>query len=197
MPKPISKPSLYIIAGPNGAGKTTFARTFLPLFADCLHFVNADLIADGLSPFAPEQVTLRAGRLMLEEIHRLGAKKHSFSFETTLSGRSYLPMLRGLRQTGYAIHLFFLWVEDVKLALARIAGRVAYGGHNVPEPVVRRRFDRGLLNLVQLYRPVLDSWAVFDNSIEMPRLIVSEEGGVLCIHNSGLFAKLSKVVSIE
>jgi predicted ABC-type ATPase len=177
VPKPISKPSLYIIAGPNGAGKTTFARTFLPLFADCLHFVNADL--------------------MLEEIHRLGAKKHSFSFETTLSGRSYLPMLRGLRQTGYAIHLFFLWVEDVKLALARIAGRVAYGGHNVPEPVVRRRFDRGLLNLVQLYRPVLDSWAVFDNSIEMPRLIVSEEGGVLCIHNSGLFAKLSKVVSIE
>ena len=197
MPKPISKPSLYIIAGPNGAGKTTFARTFLPLFADCPRFVNADLIAAGLSPFAPERVALRAGRLMLEEIRRLGAEKHSFSFETTLSGRGYLSMLRGLRQTGYSIHLFFLWVEDVKLALARIAGRVEKGGHNVPEPVVRRRFDRGLLNLVQLYRPMLDSWAVFDNSTEMPRLIVSEECGVLCIHNSGLFAKLSKVVSIE
>ena len=194
---PISKPSLYIIAGPNGAGKTTFAQTFLPLFANCPHFVNADLIAAGLSPFAPERVALRAGRLMLEEIHRLGAEKHSFSFETTLSGRGYFPMLRELRQTGYSIHLFFLWVEDVRLALARIAGRVEKGGHNVPEPVVRRRFDRGLINLVQLYRPMLDSWAVFDNSTEMPRLIVSEEGGVLCIHNSGLLARLLKVVSIE
>ena len=133
---------------------------------------------------------------MLEEIHRLGEEKLSFSFETTLSGRSHFPMLRGLRQNGYSIHLFFLWVEDVKLALARIAGRVEHGGHNVPEPIVRRRFDRGLLNLVRLYRPVLDSWAVLDNSTEMPRLIVSEQGGVLSVHNPGLFAKLTKVVSI-
>lgn len=180
MSKPISKPSLYVRAGPNGAGKTTFAQTFLPQFVDCLHFVNADLIAGGLSPFAPEQVALRAGRLMLEEINRLG-----------------VPLLRGLRQAGYTIYLFFLRVEDVKLALARIASRVEHGGHNVPGAVVRRRYDRGLVNLAQLYRPLLDSWAVFDNSTEMPRLIVSEEGGVLSIHNSGLFAKLVKVVPIK
>jgi predicted ABC-type ATPase len=97
---------VYIIAGPNGAGKTTFAREFLPNYADCKNFINADLIAQGVSPFSPEAAAFRAGRLMLEEIDLYAKRGESFGFETTLSGRSYLSLIRGLKRRGYEVHFF-------------------------------------------------------------------------------------------
>jgi predicted ABC-type ATPase len=141
----------YIVAGPNGAGKTTFAREFLPYYANCRNFVNADLIAQGISPLAPEAAAIHAGRLMLAQIARFAQKGSDFGFETTLAGRGYLSLLRRLKKSGYKVHLFYLWVPDVELLLSRIAGRVEQGGHQVPESDVRRRFLRSASNLFQEY----------------------------------------------
>jgi len=180
-------PNLYIIAGPNGAGKTTFAREFLPHYADCYEFVNADLIAGGLSPFQPDRVAIQAGKLMLEQIYSLGKRGVDFGFETTLSGKTYAHLLRELKKCGYVIHLFFLWVSDVDLALKRIADRVKNGGHNLPENVVRRRFKKGLQNLFRIYRPLLDTWVLLDNSTDTPNLIALEELSKLTILNTILY----------
>ena len=121
--------------------KPTFAREFLPNYANCKNFVNADLIAQAMAPFSPESAALRAGRMMLREIRTLAKKRVSFAFETTLSGRGYMVWLRELREKGYEIHVFFLWVKTVDLALSRVHERVSRGGHDVPEMVIRRRFD--------------------------------------------------------
>ena len=187
-----ARPHLYIIAGPNGAGKTTFARQFLPRYADCREFVNADLIASGLSPFAPETAAFRAGRLMLEQIRTLGQRGVDFGFETTLAGTTYLPLLRRLKAKGYAIHLFFLWIPTSEMALARVADRVRQGGHDVPAAVVRRRFGRALRNFLKKYRPLLDSWILFDNSTETPQVIATEEAGKIRVVNERLFATLTQ-----
>jgi len=151
-------PDLYVIAGPNGAGKTTFAREFLPNYADCKNFINADLIAQGVSPFSPEAAAFRAGRLMLQEIKLYLRRGEDFGFETTLSGRSYLSLIRRLKKRGYRVHIFFLWVPTADLALTRVRRRVMEGGHDVPEAVVRRRFDRSIRNFLVHYRPLGDSW---------------------------------------
>jgi len=188
----VSQPKLYIIAGPNGAGKTTFAREFLPHYADCKQFVNADFIAGGLAPFSPETAALRAGRLLLEQIRLLADKRSDFGFETTLSGVTYVSLLRRLKAEGYAIHVFFLWLPDVKIALARIADRVRRGGHDIPEEVVRRRFHKGLQNLFRLYRTLLDSWTIFDNSGVLPHPIAREEVGELRVFDEDLFTKISE-----
>ena len=164
-------PNLYIIAGPNGAGKTTFAGKFLPQFADCREFVNADVIAQQLSPGAPEASALRAGRLLLERIRVLAKQQQDFSFETTLSGTSYVAFLRDLKAQGYVISLYFLWIPTVEMALQRIADRVQRGGHNIPAPVVRRRFARGLTNLLTVYQSLCDRWIFFDNAGEIPRIV--------------------------
>lgn len=166
---------IIIIAGPNGAGKSTFAREFLPNEAGCPVFVNADLIAAGLSPFAPEKAALRAGRLMLEEIQRHVATRESFAFETTLSGRGYAHLIPEWQQVGYAVHLVFLRLPDVELAIQRVAVRVAQGGHDIPPETIRRRFIKGWQNFAGLYRPLVDSWQVFDNSGE--DAVLMEEGG--------------------
>jgi predicted ABC-type ATPase len=186
------RPTLYIIAGPNGAGKTTFAREFLPHFADCHEFVNADLIAGGLSPFQPERAALQAGKLMLEQIHVLSKRRANFGFETTLSGKTHVHLLRDLKKRGYRIHLFFLWIADVDLALKRIADRVKNGGHTIPENVVRRRFKKGLQNLFSIYHPLLDTWVLFDNSTDTPELIVSDEFGKLTIFDAMLYSSITK-----
>ena len=186
-----NNPKLYIISGPNGAGKTTFAKEFLPDYVDCLEFVNADLIASGLSPFSPERAAIRAGRLMLERIHLLANRGTNFGFETTLSGKGYLRLLRGLKDRGYRISLFFLWVNDIEIALARIADRVRRGGHNVPEEIVRRRFHRGLTNFFRLYRPLVDFWAIIDNSTSVPNMVAFEKNGILKIVDKYLFSVLS------
>lgn len=166
---------IVIIAGPNGAGKTTFAREFLPNEAGCPVFVNADLIAAGIAPFQPEAVALRAGRLMLEEIASHAAQGHSFAFETTLSGRTYVRMIDAWRGSGYRVKLIFLALATPEEALARVAMRVSQGGHSVPPDTIRRRFDAGLRNFRDVYRHRVDYWQWIDNSGETPRLL-DEEG---------------------
>jgi predicted ABC-type ATPase len=182
------KPNLYIIAGPNGAGKTTFAREFLPHYVDCMEFVNADLIAYGLSPFSPERAAIRAGKLVLEQIHALGRKGLDFGFESTLSGKTQVRLLREFKATGYNIHMFYLWVRSVDLALERIADRVKKGGHSVPEETVRRRFGKSLSNFIHLYRSLTDSWHLFDNSSDKPVRVALYEGK-LKIFDAGLYAQ--------
>ncbi|MBI3320965.1 MAG: zeta toxin family protein [Candidatus Omnitrophica bacterium] len=187
-------PSLYVIAGPNGAGKTTFAKEFLPHDAKCENFVNADLIAQGLSPFSPAAAGIKAGRLLLKQIREFAKRRVDFAFETTLAGKTYVPFFRRLKQRGYAIHLFFLWIPSVELAVARIKSRVAEGGHDVPIPDVRRRFGRSVQNFFNVYRPLLDSWTLFDNSTTRPSLIAEEKGGKLAIVDAELFAEIHKTV---
>jgi predicted ABC-type ATPase len=184
------RPNVYIIAGPNGAGKTTFARKFLPSYAHCTNFVNADLIAEGVSPLLPEAVAFRAGRLMLSEIELRARRGEDFGFETTLSGRTQLNVIHDLKQRGYAVHLFFLWVPTVRLALSRIRGRVLTGGHDVPEPTVRRRFERSISNFFQPYRDLADSWTLFDNSGDWPEIIALEEEGRVRIIQNDLYGRL-------
>lgn len=186
------EPNLYVIAGPNGAGKTTFARKFLPDYVKCLEFINADLIAGGLSPFVPERAAIRAGRIMMEQIQSLSAQRRDFGFETTLSGKTYAELFRDLRRKGYRTHLFFLWLASADLAIERITERVRQGGHYIPDPVVRRRFDKGLFNFLHLYQPLFDSWTIFDNSKDTPKLIAFKESGELYIIDSEVFGKLSK-----
>jgi len=162
---------IIIIAGPNGAGKTTFARSFLPEEAQCPRFINADLIAAGLSPFAPETASLKAGRLMLEEIADCVRKGESFAFETTLSGLSYLARIRQWREQGYHVSLFFLSLPDAETAIARVAERVRQGGHDIPEAVIRRRFAAGLRHFEDAYKSEVDTWAKYNNVGEIPELL--------------------------
>jgi predicted ABC-type ATPase len=173
--------ALYVIAGPNGAGKTTFAREFLPYYAECKNFINADLIALGVSPFSPDAVAFRAGRMMLEEISYYVERGDDFGFETTLSGRGYLRLIRQVKEEGYEVHFFFLTLPDVDLALKRVEARVLGGGHNVPEQVICRRFDRSLHNFLTLYRQLGDSWTLFDNSGAIPTVTAFEVDGDLRI----------------
>lgn len=155
---------IIIIAGPNGAGKTTFARAFLPQEAGVPRFINADLIAAGLAPFAPESAAIQAGRLMLAEIDRSASKGESFAFETTLAGLSWLRHIRRWKAKGYRISLYFLRLPDAETAIARVAERVRQGGHDIPEDTIRRRFDAGWHNFSQHYRHVVDDWTVYDTS---------------------------------
>ncbi len=162
---------IIIIAGPNGAGKTTFAKEFLPNEAACPVFINADLIAAGLAPFEPERAAFKAGRLMLSEIREYALKGDSFAFETTLSGRVYTRLIPGWQREGYQVKLFFLRLDSPELAIARVRQRVRAGGHHIPSHVVYRRFQAGLRNLEHLYKPLVDEWAVYDNSGVTPKLL--------------------------
>jgi len=186
------RPHLYVIAGPNGAGKTTFARKFLPQYVECLEFVNADLIATGLSPFVPGRAALHAGRLMLEQIHFLAERGLDFGFETTLSGKTYVKLLQEMKKGGYLTHIFFLWISNVKLVLERIQLRVQNGGHHIPEAIVRRRFGRSLPNFLRFYKPLADSRTIFDNSGDVPKMIAFEESGKIEILDPDLFGTLDK-----
>ncbi len=167
----MTQPKIIIIAGPNGAGKTTFAREFLPQEAGCPVFVNADLIAAGLSPFAPERVAIQAGRLMLEAIAQHVARRESFAFESTLSGRAYARQIPQWRQFGYRVELFFLSLTSADMAVQRVAERVRQGGHDIPEAMIRRRFDAGRRLFLDLYQPLVNQWALYDNSGDTPLLM--------------------------
>jgi len=168
---------VVIIAGPNGAGKTTFAREFLPNEAGLPIFINADLIAAGLSPFDPDAAAIRAGRMMLEEIDRYAAEGRSFAFETTLAGHTYLRRIDEWRANGYVIELIFLSLTTPEEAIARVAMRVEQGGHSIPPDVIRRRFVAGLRNFRELYRHRVDDWQWYDNSGGRPVLLEAGPNG--------------------
>jgi len=171
----VTEQRIIIIAGPNGAGKTTFAREFLPQEAHCPDFINADLIAAGLSPFNPETAALHAGRLMLEEMASRLADGRSFAFETTLSGVTYARRISQWKRLGYHIKLIFLSLATVDMAVARVSARVAQGGHGVPEAVIRRRFEAGLRNLDRVYKPLVNTWVHYDNSGPLPRRVKGKD----------------------
>lgn len=184
--------NVYIIAGPNGAGKTTFAVKFLPRYAKCSNFINADLIALGLSPFSPRTAAIKAGKLVLEQIHQFADKGVDFAFETTLAGKLYVNLFRLLKAKGYKIHLFFLWVPGVDLAVLRIKNRVAQGGHDVPVEDVIRRFTRSVANFFKLYQPLIDTWMLFDNTGPNPVLIAQRKNGKIVVINEDVYASIVK-----
>ena len=190
-------PDLFIIAGPNGAGKTTYARRFLNEELRIGEFVNADLIAAGLSPFAPDKAAFEAGRLMLKRLRDLAARREDFSFETTLSGRAYAPLLREMRAAGYHIWLDFLWIPSLDLTRDRVRQRVAKGGHDIPDEVQQRRFHLGVRNLAELYRPLVHRWRLYENTKEKPHLVAQEEDGVFSIVDAPLLARIEQAASVH
>jgi predicted ABC-type ATPase len=158
------RPVVVVIGGPNGAGKTTCASLLLPEALELRQFVNADVIAAGLSAFAPETVAMQAGRIMLQRLEQLASERDSFAFETTLTSRTFVPCLRQLQKEGYVVQVACIWLRSPDLAVQRVEERVLRGGHHVPTDVVERRYRRGLANFRQLYRPLADYWLVCDNS---------------------------------
>jgi predicted ABC-type ATPase len=187
--------NVYVIAGPNGSGKTTFAVKFLPEYASCPNFVNADLIAQGLSPFFPGAAAIKAGKLVLEQIHKFANRRVDFAFETTLSGKLHINLFKSLKAKGYKIHLFFLWIPNTKLAVSRIKTRVAEGGHNVPVEDIIRRFDRSISNFFKLYQPYIDSWMLFNNEGPTPILIAERKNSKIRIIDEKLYNKIIKGIS--
>lgn len=187
-------PNLYIIAGCNGAGKTTASYTILPEILHCKEFVNADSIAAGLSPFNPESVALEAGRIMLHRINQLIEEKVDFAFETTLSTRSYLPLIKKVQQVAYEVTLLFFWLNSPELAKQRVAKRVSKGGHNIPPDVIERRYYRGIVNLINLYLPVCDNWLLVNNMNVIPDLIA--QGGLhsdIIIKNADIWDAITQL----
>jgi len=169
------KKKCYILGGPNGAGKTTFANEFLPVEAECINFINADLIAQGLSPFKPDRVAIDAGRLMIRNIDECIRKNESFAFETTLSGKGYIKKIHDWKKQQYEIILYFFKLPSVEFSIERVKLRVTQGGHNVPEQDIRRRFERSWNNFNNFYKQLVDSWIIFDTSENIPLIIDESE----------------------
>ena len=190
-------PNLFIVAGPNGAGKSTYVKRFLPEEMRCREFVNADLIAAGLSPFSPETAAFEAGRIMLRRLRELANRREDFSFETTLSGRAYAPLLREFRSAGYRVRLDFLWIPHLDITRNRVRQRVTKGGHNIPDEVQQRRFHLGIRHLAELYRPLIDSWRLYDNTGDHPHLVAAEENGRLRIVDATRLAFIERAAQIR
>jgi predicted ABC-type ATPase len=182
MPDP--SPSMVVVAGPNGSGKSTSAPRLLRDWFGVREFVNADVIAQGLSAFQSDSVAVQAGRIMMQRLRELASHRATFAFETTLAARGYLSWIEKLRDDGYLIHLLFLWLPSPEVAIARVAARVREGGHGIEEAVIRRRYDRGLRNLIQLDMPAVDTWRVLDGtSTGFPSLIAAGGSGSHEIHD--------------
>jgi predicted ABC-type ATPase len=165
-------PTVVVLAGPNGAGKTTAAQTLLAETLRLMTFVNADLIAQGLSAFDPESMAMEAGRIMLQRLHSLARQRASFAFETTLAGRSHARWFRSLRAAGYTVNLVYFWLASSDLAVARVAERVSQGGHDIPEATIQQRYGRSVRNFLQLFRPLVSTWRVYDNTqAGLPQLV--------------------------
>jgi predicted ABC-type ATPase len=190
-------PTLYIIAGPNGVGKTTFADRYLPDEAKQLEFVNADLIARGLSPYASDSVTFEAGKILLRRVRELIAHRTGFSWETTMSGRTAVSWLRQAREAGYVLKAYFLWVRDPETTIRRIRQRVAEGGHSIPEDVSRRRFYKTIQNFFAIYRPLMSSWKLLQNELPGPRLLAVEKQGRLAVRDPLLFAQIRREAGVQ
>lgn len=171
------RPQVVVIAGPNGAGKTTAAPRLLHAAVGIDAFVNADVIAQGLSGFSPATAALEAGRIMLNRLDELAQARVDFAFESTLAGRSVRGRLLDLIARGYAVHLFYLWLPSPDMAVERVRHRVKAGGHHVPEVTIRRRFWRSLVNFDRLYRPIVTNWQLYDASRLPERPLVAQGGG--------------------
>lgn len=171
-------PKLVILAGPNGAGKSTCAAQVLRGSYQVETFVNADVIARGLSAFSPETSAFEAAAIMLQRSWDLAAAQRDFAFETTLASRTLAPWIRELFKNDYEFHLAFVSLPSADLAVKRVEKRVASGGHSVPETTIRRRYAAGLRNLFQLYLPLATSWQVYDNS-KKPRLVAAGVGAAV------------------
>jgi predicted ABC-type ATPase len=187
--------NLYIISGCNGAGKTTVSFNILPELLNCKEFVNADEIARGLSPFQPEKVSIEAGRLMLKRIDELINSNQDFSFETTLSTKSFVNTIDNAKSKGYYVTLIFFWLESIELAKDRVQKRVSEGGHNIEPDVIVRRYKAGIKNLFKLYCDKVDSLLIYDNSKAESELIAEKEieNELFTIHNSQKFNALKKI----
>src|ERR1051326_888228 len=183
-------PTLYIIAGPNGVGKTTFADEYLPDEIKQLEFMNADLIARGLSPYDPEAVAMEAGRIALKRMRELIALKESFTWETTMSGKTAVTWLREARAAGYLLKTYFLWVRHPETVISRIQQRVNEGGHNIPEETSRRRFFKTIQNFFTFYRPLMHSWKLFQNELSGRRLLAVEKCGRLVVRDRAYLAQI-------
>ena len=169
-------PTCWIIAGPNGAGKTTFALEYLPKVAGCTHFINADLIAAGLSPLAPERELVTASRIFLGEVEIHVRRRENFAFETTLSGRTYLRLIERMRDEGWRVELIYLALPSVEMSKLRVAERAAHGGHDIPVPDIERRFPRSLHNLLNEFSHRVDRCLCFMNDGEVPKLVFEQHG---------------------
>ncbi len=186
-------PNLVVIAGPNGAGKSTSAPLLINKRLGIAEFVNADVIAAELSPSDPDAAAIQAGRIMLKRLAALAAAGTDFSFETTLASRHFAPWIAKLqRERAYRFHLVFLWLPDVEQNILRVAGRVRHGGHDVPPEVIRRRYANGLANFLALYRPIADSWALYDNSTEARLVAKRELDGSEEIHDAEAWTMIEK-----
>jgi predicted ABC-type ATPase len=184
-------PNLYVIGGANGSGKTTVSLSLLPTLLGVFEYVNADAIAAGLSPLNPEAMAMQSGRLMVKRIRALADAQSNFAFETTLAAKSFAPFLRECRTKGYTINLIYFWLRSPDLAVERVARRVASGGHSIPEADIRRRYERGLRNLFNLYLPLCDGWMIFDNSDPAPRLIAEAiMNEPLRIYSAGIWQEI-------
>lgn len=185
-------PTCWIIAGPNGAGKTTFALDYLPKVAGCTHFINADLIASGLSPLAPSRELLTASRIFLHEIEARIAGEEDFAFETTLSGRGYLKLINRLKKTGWQVELIYLALPSMEMSKLRVAERVAHGGHDIPLKDLERRFPRSLYNLLADFSVVVDHCICFMNDSDNPVLVFEQQGEIRDILHDAYFKLLSQ-----
>jgi predicted ABC-type ATPase len=185
-------PTCWIIAGPNGAGKTTFALDYLPQVVDCHRFINADLIAAGLSPLAPERQIATASRLFLREIAAAQKARESFAFETTLSGRGYLKLIRELRTAGWQVELIYLALPSVEMSRLRVAERVAHGGHAIPDVDLIRRFPRSLHNLLTIFGKVVNQVHCLLNAGPDPVLVFRQNGSARTIYHQSSFDNLQR-----
>ncbi len=177
-------PNMYIICGCNGAGKTTASYTVLPEILECREYINADNIAAGISPFNPNSVAVAAGRIMLNRIQELMLEGVDFAFETTLATRSYVTLINRAKEVGYRVTLLFFWLDSPEMAFKRVLKRVSLGGHSIPKDVVFRRYYRGVFNLLNLYKPICDTWIIFDNMDLVPEIIAKkDEFGEMVINN--------------
>jgi predicted ABC-type ATPase len=190
----VERPQLVVLAGPNGSGKTTIATRFLKGELGVCEFVNADLIASGLSVFDPDLAAMAAGRVMLARLKELAFRRADFAFETTLASRSFAPWIAKLTAAGYRFHLLFLWLSSPELAVARVADRVRAGGHDVPEATIRRRYNAGLRNFFSLYSPLATTWEMLDNSSGgVVRKIASGRGNVTdVVRNPAIWSRIEK-----
>lgn len=181
-------PNVIILAGPNGAGKSTISNCLIRVQFGCAHYVNADTIARGLSAFDVEAMALKAGRIMLQHLRDLAAAREDFAFETTLASKTFAPWIAELKAAGYQFHLVFLWLSSAELAIRRVQRRVREGGHAIPEDTIRRRYERGVENFFQLYRPLANTWSFYNHSNpKLSRLIAEKCDTIENVHDPALW----------